>query len=255
MKYSEPVSELFSLDYPEDDNVIDYKSLGITTDHINDLMRLATDADLLNSADDDDDSKFWAAVHSWRALGQLQVIEIIPMLLELVEQGYEFDILFGEEYPRVVKLLGFPAVNVLKEYIFDSSKYEWGRAYGIECLKGLGEGYREECVAVLSDFITKPSLPNLVGLAISVLIDLNAKECIGSIRNAFDSGYVDVNITGDIEDVEIDLGIREKRSTPRPFYNALDGEMLPQVRLDSKIGRNDPCPCGSGKKFKKCCLH
>ena len=22
-----------------------------------------------------------------------------------------------------------------------------------------------------------------------------------------------------------------------------------------KIGRNDPCPCGSGKKFKQCCLH
>jgi len=22
-----------------------------------------------------------------------------------------------------------------------------------------------------------------------------------------------------------------------------------------RIGRNDPCPCGSGKKFKKCCLH
>jgi uncharacterized protein YecA (UPF0149 family) len=20
-----------------------------------------------------------------------------------------------------------------------------------------------------------------------------------------------------------------------------------------KVGRNDPCPCGSGKKFKKCC--
>ena len=22
-----------------------------------------------------------------------------------------------------------------------------------------------------------------------------------------------------------------------------------------QIGRNDPCPCGSGKKYKKCCLH
>jgi tetratricopeptide (TPR) repeat protein len=22
-----------------------------------------------------------------------------------------------------------------------------------------------------------------------------------------------------------------------------------------KIGRNEPCPCGSGRKFKKCCLH
>lgn len=25
------------------------------------------------------------------------------------------------------------------------------------------------------------------------------------------------------------------------------------VRKDKKVGRNDPCPCGSGKKYKKCC--
>jgi preprotein translocase subunit SecA len=24
------------------------------------------------------------------------------------------------------------------------------------------------------------------------------------------------------------------------------------VRVDKKVGRNDPCPCGSGKKFKQC---
>jgi preprotein translocase subunit SecA len=23
-------------------------------------------------------------------------------------------------------------------------------------------------------------------------------------------------------------------------------------KVDNKVGRNDPCPCGSGKKFKKC---
>ena len=37
------------------------------------------------------------------------------------------------------------------------------------------------------------------------------------------------------------------------FY---DGKMVPQapyVRSGKKIGRNDPCPCGSGKKYKKCC--
>jgi hypothetical protein len=27
----------------------------------------------------------------------------------------------------------------------------------------------------------------------------------------------------------------------------------PASRRDAKVGRNDPCPCGSGKKFKKCC--
>ncbi len=28
----------------------------------------------------------------------------------------------------------------------------------------------------------------------------------------------------------------------------------PVLRLEPKVGRNDPCPCGSGKKYKKCCL-
>ncbi|WP_316782368.1 DUF1186 domain-containing protein [Sedimentitalea todarodis] len=27
------------------------------------------------------------------------------------------------------------------------------------------------------------------------------------------------------------------------------------TKTPDKLGRNDPCPCGSGKKFKKCCLH
>jgi preprotein translocase subunit SecA len=33
------------------------------------------------------------------------------------------------------------------------------------------------------------------------------------------------------------------------------GEEGPQrpVRRENKVGRNDPCPCGSGKKYKKCC--
>ena len=30
-------------------------------------------------------------------------------------------------------------------------------------------------------------------------------------------------------------------------------EKKPIVRKEAKIGRNDPCPCGSGKKYKKCC--
>ena len=27
---------------------------------------------------------------------------------------------------------------------------------------------------------------------------------------------------------------------------------LPVKRTEPKVGRNDPCPCGSGKKYKKC---
>jgi len=30
---------------------------------------------------------------------------------------------------------------------------------------------------------------------------------------------------------------------------------LPYVKESPDIGRNDPCPCGSGKKYKKCCMN
>ena len=39
-------------------------------------------------------------------------------------------------------------------------------------------------------------------------------------------------------------------------WKFIDGEIAKQEpirREEPKIGRNDPCPCGSGKKFKKCC--
>jgi preprotein translocase subunit SecA len=29
----------------------------------------------------------------------------------------------------------------------------------------------------------------------------------------------------------------------------------PVRKADKKVGPNDPCPCGSGKKYKKCCMH
>ena len=50
---------------------------------------------------------------------------------------------------------------------------------------------------------------------------------------------------------EVAQFVREKDG-----WKFADGELIgeqPIVREDPKIGRNDPCPCGSGKKYKKCC--
>ena len=47
---------------------------------------------------------------------------------------------------------------------------------------------------------------------------------------------------------------RFRRAEGRWVY--LDGEMVkpkPVVREEPKVGRNAPCPCGSGRKFKRCC--
>ncbi len=34
---------------------------------------------------------------------------------------------------------------------------------------------------------------------------------------------------------------------------ALQAQQASPVLTPPKVGRNEPCPCGSGKKFKKCC--
>ncbi len=35
--------------------------------------------------------------------------------------------------------------------------------------------------------------------------------------------------------------------------NTNAGEAQMPVRVEKKVGRNEPCPCGSGKKYKNCC--
>ena len=57
----------------------------------------------------------------------------------------------------------------------------------------------------------------------------------------------------------------EKKYPSEPVYSVAREEPIQTVDRGNsfnkdtskrpKIGRNDPCPCGSGKKYKKCCLH
>jgi uncharacterized protein len=39
----------------------------------------------------------------------------------------------------------------------------------------------------------------------------------------------------------------------REFYSGASSERREPNQRASKVGRNEPCPCGSGKKYKKCC--
>jgi preprotein translocase subunit SecA len=102
------------------------------------------------------------------------------------------------------------------------------------------------------------------------LMDLRATEAIDTIRKAFFAECVDLKVQGDIEDVEIEMGLRLERDTPPPKMSLIPGlpnlddeeawGFGPNDSFDTAtnefrhVGRNDPCPCGSGKKFKKCCL-
>jgi preprotein translocase subunit SecA len=44
-----------------------------------------------------------------------------------------------------------------------------------------------------------------------------------------------------------------EEEVPLTFSGGDGSAPEPQRRKTKKVGRNDPCPCGSGKKYKKCC--
>ena len=49
--------------------------------------------------------------------------------------------------------------------------------------------------------------------------------------------------------------LQQQQSVDDMATNTSEADMKPRpvVRVGKKVGRNDPCPCGSGKKYKKCC--
>lgn len=59
----------------------------------------------------------------------------------------------------------------------------------------------------------------------------------------------------ELKEEEFDYSILEQNEPKEVHENYPDEEQkqVPVRRENEKIGRNDPCPCGSGKKYKNCC--
>jgi len=82
--YQPPVSQLLKIGDPYDQRNTDYLALGLTPEHIQELIRMAQDAEL--DSDESDRVAMWAPVHARRALGRLRAEAAIQPLLGLLPQ-------------------------------------------------------------------------------------------------------------------------------------------------------------------------
>ena len=79
-------------------------------------------------------------------------------------------------------------------------------------------------------------------------------------REAFDAFELLLeDIKRDIASLILNVRVERQPAASRPMrYSGASGgsagSVRPTTRRASKVGRNDPCPCGSGKKYKHCCL-
>jgi preprotein translocase subunit SecA len=79
------------------------------------------------------------------------------------------------------------------------------------------------------------------GLRLFREMEMNFKEQVQSLISTINSGIKDNNETEVIEE------------KPELILSSSDGSDTPTIRrTENKVGRNDPCTCGSGKKYKQC---
>ncbi len=72
----------------------------------------------------------------------------------------------------------------------------------------------------------------------------NAENADGGENGGTPSAATSAGSTGPV--------IGDAPQPPKDLMTNSDGKQLPKT-AGAKIGRNDPCPCGSGKKYKDCC--
>jgi SEC-C motif-containing protein len=78
------------------------------------------------------------------------------------------------------------------------------------------------------------------------------EEGDGDVEDEGDEDFEDES-DEDLDD-EFEEVLSERFKDTVPFVpDAADYGDTPFRRSSPKIGRNEPCPCGSGKKHKKCC--
>ncbi|MCQ2977667.1 MAG: preprotein translocase subunit SecA [archaeon] len=64
---------------------------------------------------------------------------------------------------------------------------------------------------------------------------------------------IDKDVTHILVKAEVKQNLERKEAVKNKVANDSDTTATTTVNKGKKIGRNDPCPCGSGKKYKQCC--
>ncbi len=283
--YSDVVDAVFRLPDPNH-KTPDYQAMGITTAHVPELI-WATCCFWGVETFDEKSPYYWGIAHAFLAMNTFPRVPagvmrpLIEQLRMLDDEEYDW---LSEMAPKILGKVGPEVVPLLATLIRDTAARDeavWSHTADIAmlALTHVGTNFpeaRSRCVQTLVLQLMSHAHQNTTtnGFIISYLRDLKAIEAMDAIEAAFRADRVDTSVLGDLENVRISLGLQHARITPAHRQrhqwlirdddendDAEDGDyedeeydVLEPIRRETpKIGRNDPCPCKSGKKYKKCC--
>ena len=135
--------------------------------------------------------------------------------------------------------------DVLANFDDDAPITQWSRGFllGHQRLEELWE----ECLP--------EELADELGSILMTLSFFSSREIAEAFHGETTTGDQSFEATADAIHGVVPTAVAQYAHLGRSIATALaerDAE-APDPAFDAKVGRNDPCPCGSGKKYKKCC--
>jgi len=219
----------------------------------------------------------WYAVVAEEHLSETLIQPIIQLFISEKEQDWDYlneqgSVLAG----KICEALGEKAVTPMLETIRDYSKIEdqYATLYLFDCLYYIN---KEKHLPIIFDILEndeyrwlEPFVIDLAHAQITETFD-RLKEIRQTRQlkqeqkpNAYFKHFIkeiDFAIeefeTGKLKYPSIAKPYFKKRKNWKTYYQNFYKKSEPVSALPKKqkIGRNDSCPCGSGKKYKKCCLN
>jgi uncharacterized protein YchJ len=236
-----------------------------------------------------DDDAYMAHIYAMYLLAQFREKQAYPLIVDFFSLPDPIIMdstgdLVTEDLHRILASAAHGDTALIKSLVENDDVNEYIRGAGLRALlmqMVQGQLTREELVAYYQSLFRgglKRESSHFWDNLVDCCMDLFPEETIDDIRQAYDedlvnSGYVGFNeveevlrrnkesvlqklyknkqnrwIENTAEEMSWwDCFNRSKRTHPKPVYEIKP--VVPKI----KIGRNDPCPCGSGKKYKKCC--
>jgi uncharacterized protein len=170
--------------------------------------------------------------------GEKQDTRVFPLLCSLAQDGEALEAALGDDITPTLKRL------LVRTYDGDLDPLTGL----IEAVEAEGD-IRAAALAVLSNLtatgrIARDKAEAYVLEAVS-----------GAVRQAFGRGLADPKLSGPSAFSNAANREQERHAIGRQDVRRTAPDTSQSFVAPLKtVGRNDPCPCGSGKKFKKCCL-
>jgi SEC-C motif/Protein of unknown function (DUF1186) len=230
------------------------------------LTKLVGDEDLWET---DSGYSTWApicAIHLLSVMGGRDAVGAVGKAIR--EHHDETGDWITEDAPSVLSAFGADAFEVLAEMVLDRDLEEFCRSAASRALlmmSGNNEELRQRSISLLRDAISAEKDDMLArSILTDDLCEFKDPDSLEFIRSLFQMNLIDkfhltyeevLNVyAGKYDEMGYNvpsnpLDIFSKSSSN--FYRRTDKSPWLDRR---KVGRNENCPCGSGKKFKKCCM-